>query len=82
MTTEQLRKQITTVPFFPFRLLKGDGRVSVLNRDFILIPPPYTHTFVFQPDGAYEVLDISLLLGVEYGPPKSEPQPKPSDFNA
>jgi hypothetical protein len=83
VTVEQLRTHITAVPFTPFYIRTGDGRrVQVANRDFILITPTETHTFVFQPNGSYEVLDIPLLIGVEYGPPKSEPQPKPSDTAA
>jgi hypothetical protein len=70
MTAEQLRQHITAVPFTPFHLRTVDGRrIPVLNRDFILITPPQTLTFVFQPDGSFEVLDMNLIPGVEYGPP-------------
>ena len=73
MTAEQLRQHITAVPFTPFHVRSADGRrIPVLNRDFILITPPQTHTFIFQPDGSYAVLDIALVPGVEYGPPAQE----------
>lgn len=85
MTADQLRAHITAVPFTPFHIRTADGRrLPVLNRDFILINPPQTHTFVFHPsgNGAYEVLDISMLLGVEYGPPAAEPKLTPADTSA
>ncbi len=70
MTAEQLRQHVTAVPFTPFYLRTGDGRrVPVMNRDFILITPSQLHAFVFQPDNSYQVLDINLLVGVEFGPP-------------
>lgn len=79
MTSEQLRNHITAVPFFPFHLRTGDGRrIPVLNRDFVLINPPKTHVFVFQADGSYEVLDIDLIPGVEFGPPPTT-APNPAD---
>lgn len=83
MTAEQLRAHITAVPFRPFHIRTVDGRrLPVYNRDFILITPTQTHLFVFQPNDAYEVLDIALLPSVEFGPPPADPQPKPSDTAA
>lgn len=83
MTAEQLRQHIVAAPFTPFHLRTVDGRrVPVLNRDFILITPTRTHTFVFQPDDSYSVLDIALLQGVEFGPPAATPTLQPSDTNA
>ena len=38
MTAEQLRQHIKAVPFSPFHVRTIDGcRISVLNRDFILM---------------------------------------------
>lgn len=83
MTAEQIRQHITAVPFTPFHLRTGNGRrVPVLNRDFILITPTQSHVFVFQPDNSYQVLDVHLILGVEFGPPPAQPTPQPSDTNA
>jgi hypothetical protein len=79
MTAEQIRQNIVAVPFTPFHLRTGDGRrIAVLNRDFILISPPQSHVFVFQPDGSYQVLDIHLIIGVEFGPPE---QTSPQNTN-
>jgi hypothetical protein len=70
MTVDELRKHITAVPFFPFHIRTGAGRrIPVLNRDFILITPTQSHVFVFQPDNSHQVLDINLIIGVEFGPP-------------
>jgi hypothetical protein len=81
MTAEQLRQHITAVPFFPFHVRTADGwRIPVLSRDFILITPPRTHVFTFQPDGAFQVIDINLFVGVEFGP--SQPQPPVPHLNA
>jgi hypothetical protein len=58
-----------------------DGRrIPVLNRDFILITPTQLHLFIFQPDNSYQVLDINLIVGVEYGPPA--PQAPVPNLNA
>lgn len=77
MTADQVRHHIMAVPFTPFFLRTGDGRrISVVNRDFILITPTQSHVFVFQADGSYQVLDINLLVGAEYGPPEAA-QPAP-----
>ncbi len=70
MDTDELREHIVALPFSPFHIRTGDGRrIPVVNRDFILISPSRTHVIVFQPDNSREFLDISLLIGVEYGPP-------------
>lgn len=40
MTVHQLRQHIIAVPFVPFQLRTGDGRlIPVVNRDFVLINP-------------------------------------------
>jgi hypothetical protein len=70
MTSEQIRQHITTVPFIPFHVRTADDRrVLVLNRDFILITPTQHHLFIFQPDDSYQVLDVDLIVGVEFSPP-------------
>ena len=81
MTAEQIRQHIITVPFTPFHLRTVDGRrVPVMNRDFILITPSKLHLFVFQPDDSYQILDIDLIVGVEFGPP--QPQVPLPNLNA
>lgn len=70
MSADELRKHITAKPFTPFHPRAADGRrITVLNRDFILISPPGRHVYVFQPDGSHDVLDIQLIPSIEFGPP-------------
>jgi hypothetical protein len=81
MTAEQLRQHVMAVPFTPFYLRTTDGRrVPVVNRDFILITPTRSHVFVFQSDDSYQVLDVDLLVGAEFGPPA--PTPPAPNLNA
>lgn len=72
MHHDELRRAITANPFEPFYIRTADGRrIPVRNRDFILITPSNRHAYVFQPDDSRDVLDIVLILGLEYGPPSS-----------
>ncbi len=83
MTADELRAFITAVPFRPFHVRTVDGRrLPVYNRDFILITPSQTHVYVFQPNDAYEVLDIAILPSVEFSTPPAEAKPKASDTAA
>jgi hypothetical protein len=83
MTADYLRQFITAVPFKPFNLRTIDGRkIPVWHRDFILITPTQTHVFVFQPNDAFEMIDLALLPSLEVGPPIPETPPKPSDTAA
>ncbi len=83
MTSHQLRQHIVAVPFLPFHVRTIDGcRVPVANRNFILINPPQTHVFVFQPDSAFQVLDINLVGGVEKDAPPPRTASEFTDTNA
>ena len=73
MSADELRTHITAVHFEPFNLRTADGRrIPVRARDFVLITPNKRSLYVFQPDNSREVLDIMLILGIEFGPPPAE----------
>jgi hypothetical protein len=81
MSADELRSHITAVPFETFSLRTADGRrIPVRNRDFILITPNKRHVYVFQPDNSREVLDIMLILGLEFGPPPTDANGGVSSF--
>lgn len=80
MTADELRHHITAVPFKPFYVRTIDGRrLPVQGRDFALVPPPGRHAFIFQSDGAYEVIDLTLLPSVEFGPIPADAVTQTSD---
>jgi hypothetical protein len=68
MSVDELKKCIVASPFRPFVLNIADGRrVSVVGRDFILIPPEKGRTVVvYQKDGDFDLLDSLLITGVSF----------------
>jgi len=71
MTVERFREAIDAQPFIPFAILTGDGRrYPVRSREFVLMPPKAARTFVVAQDPErYVVLDLLLVVGLEYGAP-------------
>jgi hypothetical protein len=70
MSSDELKRCITTTPFRPFLLNIADGRrVPVTGRDFILVPPEKGRTVVvYQKDGGFDLLDTMLITGVSFDP--------------
>jgi len=70
MSVDDIRKCIVATPFRPFTLNIADGRrISVLGRDFIMIPPEKGRTvIVFQRDGDFDLLDALLITGIGFEP--------------
>lgn len=70
MTADEIRRQITAVPFRPFVLHIADGRtIPVHARDFIMVSPQGWIVDVFQPDEGHDILDTSLITGITYQTP-------------
>lgn len=69
MTIERLRETLTTEPFAPFTILTTDGReFPVKSPEFVLIAPKASRTFVVaSAPEHYTVLDLLLVVGLEYG---------------
>lgn len=83
MTADEIRRQITMLPFRPFALHVADGRtIPVRARDFILVSPLGFTVDVYQPDDRHDILDTSLITSISFDPPAPQPAPRPSDLNA
>jgi hypothetical protein len=69
MTIDKFREALTAEPFVPFTILTADGRrFPVKSREFVAIAPRAERTFVVaQGPERYVVLDLLLVVGLEYG---------------
>jgi len=70
MTADAIRKQITAVPFHPFKLHTADGRaIGVFARDFALVSPLGLTVDVYQPDDSHDIIDTSLIASISFTAP-------------
>lgn len=70
MSTNELRRHITAVPFRPFVMHISDGRtIPVYDRDFILVSPLGSVVDVFQPDERHDILAGGAITGITFDPP-------------
>jgi hypothetical protein len=83
MTADEIRRHITAQPFRPFSLHVTDGRtIPVSHRDFALVSPRGRLIDVYQVDDTHDILDILLITGVSYEPPKPQaPDERQSPVN-
>ena len=76
MSTNELRRHVTAVPFRPGALYVSDGRaIPVHDRDFILVSPLGSVVYVFQPDERHDILASGAITGVSFDPPARQPAP-------
>jgi len=72
MTATELRSHIIAQPFRPFRLCLADGRqIPVVHHDFVMLSPNGRLVNVYQPDNSHSILDVFLILSVDF-PPTAE----------
>ncbi len=70
MTVEQFRKMLSAQPFQPFTINLADGRqLEVPHREFVFLPPNSRTAWVADQDGAAEIIDLLLVIGLETRPP-------------
>ena len=82
MSSEELRRHITAVPFRPLTINVADGRrIPVIGRDFILVSPSGRTAYVFQRDDSHDLLDMLLITGISFDAAAAAP-PSPSTPNA
>ena len=80
MTTAEMRKAVTALPFTPFKVVMADGtRYNVPSPEWIAYPQPTRLCTIAQPDGTYAVLDLLTMTGLEY---QSDPAASPPDADA
>lgn len=66
MTAEQLRAMREANPFRPFTIHLADGRtLDVPHRDFISLSPSGRIIIVYQPNDAFNVVDLYLVTDLE-----------------
>jgi hypothetical protein len=70
MTSDQIQHALHTQPFRPFRLKLADHReLPESNPDTILHAPGARTCAVGQDNGTVEIVDLSLVVGIEIPPP-------------
>jgi hypothetical protein len=70
MSETELRNLLRSAPFRPFAIHLADGRaVRVHHPELIIISPVGRDCIVYQPDGAFNVIDLRLVTDLEVGPP-------------
>jgi hypothetical protein len=66
MKIDEVRKLLHLQPFRPFLIHFADGgRVAVKHEDFIALAPTGREMIVYQPNGAYHIVDIMLVTRLE-----------------
>lgn len=66
MTAEQLRAMREANPFRPFTIHLADGRtLDVPHRDFVSLSPSGRIIIVYQPNDAFNVVDLYLVTDLE-----------------
>ena len=76
MSTNELKRHITAVPFRPFAIHVSDGRaISVHARDFIMLSPLGSTLDIFQPDETHDILATGAVTGVTFDPPAQPAAP-------
>ena len=69
MSTNELRRHITAVPFRSFVLHVSDGRaIPVHARDFIMVSPLGSTVDVYQPDETHDILASGAITGISFFP--------------
>jgi hypothetical protein len=70
MTAEQLRALREANPFHPFTIHLADGRtLTVPHRDFVSLSPSGRIIIVYQPNDAFNVVDLYLVTDLEVQAP-------------
>jgi hypothetical protein len=70
MTAEQLRAMREANPFRPFTIHLADGRtLDVPHRDFVSLSPSGRIVIVYQPNDAFNVVDLYLVTDLEVKAP-------------
>ena len=77
ITIEQIRPLYSAVPFEPFVLHLSDGRkISVQRRELMAFSPSGRTIIVYQPDDAFNIIDLSLVTDLESGDGKAPKEPR------
>lgn len=71
MTIGQLRAARDMTPFIPFKIRLVDGPlIPVPHRDFLMIPPTSSRTFVIATaSNVYRIVDLFLVSALEFDHP-------------
>lgn len=66
MTADQLRAMREANPFRPFTIHLADGRkLDVPHRDFVSLSPSGRIIIVYQPNDAFNIVDLYLVTDLE-----------------
>lgn len=66
MAIEQFRNLLQTQPFQPFSTHLADGRqIPVVHREFVAQSPSGRTVIVYQPNDAFNIVDLLLVTNLE-----------------
>lgn len=66
MTSNRLRKMITSQPFRPFHICMSNGQVyEVKHPEFLAVSPRDDIAILIHEDGDYSVLDLLLMSEIK-----------------
>ncbi len=65
MTIEQIRRFHQTQPFKPFRIHLADSRFVDVTHPEVMAISAAGRTFAVEIDGAFEVIDLLLVVSLE-----------------
>jgi len=67
MTIEQIRQAYSARPFQPFVMHLADGRqIAVHHPEFMALSTAGRTIAISQPDGAFEIVDLLLVVSLEF----------------
>jgi len=76
MTGQQFREAIRAQPFRPFTIHLVDGRhYTVVHREYASVGPNNRTAFVYRHDGIGELIDLLLVVGLEFQSPAETESP-------
>jgi len=66
MQTDEIRTLLHSQPFVPFTIHLADGReMRVEHPDFVATAPEGNTIIVYEPDGSFAIVDLSLAVDAE-----------------
>jgi hypothetical protein len=77
MTIQELQRNVTTVPFEPFRVMTADGKsYDVLSREHLAFSGKGRLISIGMPDDSFVVLDLLLVTAIQKPIPRRKSRPR------
>jgi hypothetical protein len=80
MTITEFRRLYNATPFKSFTIHLADGRrIMVRHREFLAISPTERTAIVYQPDGAFDIIDLLLVTSLTVNGKKASARKRSSN---